>query len=147
MLPSESYPSLSSSSSSPLSYSVRFQNYFRSMVSGLERESSPSSSFQPSTDFFENSLHSIVYSYLLSSADFRKNPLHLVFPLPYSLLPAHIHTSSNINSALWCPHPSSPIQDLLKFCSVFWCPHPSSPLQSLLETSSALWFPCPSHTI
>ena len=72
MLPYESYPSPSSSSSSPLSYSVRFENYFRSMVSGVERETPLSLSFLPSEDLFKISLYSMVYLSLLSSADFSK---------------------------------------------------------------------------
>ena len=72
MLPYESYPPLYLSSSSPLSYSVRFENTFCSMAGGVERETPPSSSFLPSADFFGNYFHSMFYSYLLYSVNFRK---------------------------------------------------------------------------
>ena len=72
MLPSESYPPSSSYSLSALSYSVRLENSLCPMVSGVEIETPPSSSFLPSAYFLENYLHSMVYSSLLSSADFRK---------------------------------------------------------------------------
>ena len=78
MSPYESYPSPSLSSSSTLPYSVRFENNFPSMKCKVEREILPSSSFLPSAYFFGNSLHSMVYSYLLSSANFKKNICRLL---------------------------------------------------------------------
>ena len=114
MLPSESYPSPYLSSFSLLSYSVRFENAFRTMLSGVDIETSPPLSFLPSSDLFENSQHYMVYSFLLFSVEFKKNYLHLL--LSFSLL-SSVCTSADFfenSSALWCPHPYYPIQYLSK---------------------------------
>ena len=100
MLPSESYPPLYSSSLSLLSYSVRFENAFRTMLSGVDIETSPPLSFLPSSDLFENSQHYMVYSFLLFSVDFSKTYLHLL--LSFSLL-SYICTSADFfEIALLC---------------------------------------------
>ena len=100
MLTSESYPSPSSSSLSLLSYSVRFEHAFRSMLSGVEIEIPPPLSFLPFSDLFENSLHYMVYSFLLFSVDFSKTYLHLL--LSFSLL-SYICTSADFfEIALLC---------------------------------------------
>ena len=96
MLPSESYPSPSSSSLSILSYSVRSENAFRSTLIGVEIETPPPSSFLPSADLFENYLHYMMYSYLLFSVKFRKKISTFCFPIPYSPLYAYLQTSLKI---------------------------------------------------
>ena len=129
MLSSESYPQKFSYSLSPLYYSVRFENYFCSVVSGVEIETPPSSSFLTSSDLFENSLHYMVYSSLLSSTDFSKKYLRLLFPsflLPSACTSADLFKTI---SATWYSYPSSPIQNLSKMLFI-WCPHTSSTLKT-----------------
>ena len=55
-------------------------------------------------------LHSMVYSFFLSLQDLSK-----------------------IRSALWCTHPSSPLQASLEIISILWCNNPYSPLYTFLN--------------